>query len=131
MSDFSSASYNFDAILGGVGNEVIECRSIIRPSSSDLTLIPGTVLQFVAATPQHVTVWDGQTNTTVAGILLEPVTATATAKVVSMLSTGSYKNAHVNVYSDGADDPNPTAAQINQMQAQAGLIATGYEYASA
>lgn len=131
MSDFSSASYNFNAILGGVGNEVIEGRSIIRPSSSDLTLIPGTVLQFVAATPQHVTVWDGQTNTTVAGILLEPITITATGQIVSVLTSGSFKNEHVNVYSDGDGDPNPTAAQLNQMQVQAGLIATGYEYASA
>jgi len=131
MSDFSSAAYDFDAILGGVGNEVIQARSIIRPSSSDLALIPGTVLQFVAATPQHVTVWDGQTNTTVAGILLEPITVTSSAKVCSVLTSGSFKNEHVNVYSDGDGDPNPTAAQLNQMQVQAGLIATGYEYARA
>lgn len=131
MSDLSSATYNFDAILGGSGNETIVGRSIIRPSSSDLALVPGTVLQVVAATPQHLTIWDGQTNTTVAGILLEPVTATATAKVVSVLASGSFKNKAVNVYSDGADDPNPTAAQLNQMQVQSGLIATGFEYAPA
>lgn len=131
MSDLSSYSVDFAAILGGTGNEQINARSIIRPSSSDLTLIPGTVLQFVAATPQHVTVWDGQTNTVVAGILLEPITATATAKAVSVLTSGSFKNAAVNVYSDGDGDPNPTAAQLNQMQVQAGLIATGFEYVSA
>lgn len=129
MTDFSSATYDFDAILGGSGNETILGRSIIRPSSSDLTLAPGTVLQVVAATPQHLTIWDGQTNTTVAGILLEPVTATATAKVVSVLASGSFKNKAVNVYSDGDGDPNPTAAQLNQMQVQCGLIATGFEYA--
>lgn len=131
MTDLSSATYDFDAILGGSGNETILGRSIIRPSSSDLALIPGTVLQVVAATPQHLTVWDGQTNTTVAGILLEPVTATATAKVVSVLASGSFKNKAVNVYSHGENDPNPTAAQLNQMQVQCGLIATGFEYASA
>ena len=129
MTDFSSATYDFDAILGGSGNESVLGRSIIRPSSSDLALIPGTVLQVVAATPQHLTVWDGQTNTTGAGILLEPITATATAKVVSVLTSGSFKNKAVNVYSDGDGDPNPTAAQLNQMQVQCGLIATGFEYA--
>lgn len=130
MSDVSSSTNDYLSILGTAGDNQIVTRTIIRPSSSDLTLAPGVVLQNVAASSQHCTVWDGQTNTTVCGVLLQPVVATSRATPALILAAGSVKNEYVNIYSDGDGDPNPTAAQWNQMQTQAGIVPVGIESAT-
>lgn len=127
--DLNTYTTDFSQILAG-DDGVKVTRAIIRPSSADLNLEPGVVLQVVAGTPDACTVWDGKTNTTVCGVLLQPCTAGATAQPVTILASGSVKNENVNVYSDGDGDPAPTLAQWNQMQVQSGIIPAGTEYGS-
>jgi phosphate/sulfate permease len=128
--DLNTYSTDFLQILGSGGDHEIVCRGIIRPSSTDLDLIPGVLLMRYASDLSLCTVWDGATNTIVCGVLLSPCTAGATAIPATILASGTVKNENCSIYSDGDGDPVPTLVQWNQAQVQSGIIPQGTEYGS-
>lgn len=111
MSDVSSTSYDFNAILGGTGGVFICTRGVVRAGGSNESLVPGCVLE--ADSNAHVLQpWAG-TNPPL-GILLEPLTASATAQLAKVLMRGSVKPDHVHIY-DATANIELTATQWNML----------------
>jgi len=123
MSDVSSASYDFDAILGGTGPVFIVSRAVVRAGGSDETLVPGCVLQ-ADANAHNLEPWGGSNPPL--GILLEPITATTTAQLANVLVRGSVKPDHVHIYGASAN-VELTAAQWNTMRVY-GFPSTTFDY---
>jgi len=123
MSDVSSASYDFDAILGGTGPVFIVSRAVVRAGGSDETLVPGCVLQ-ADSNAHNLEPWGGSNPPL--GILLEPITATTTAQLANVLVRGSVKPDHVHIYGASAN-VELTATQWNTMRVY-GFPSTTFDY---
>lgn len=123
MSDVSSTSINFDAILGGTGPVFICTRGVVRAGGSDETLVPGCVLQ-ADSNAHNLEPWGG--SNPVLGVLLEPITAGTTAVAARVLMRGSVKPDHIHVYNATANTE-LTATQWNTMKAY-GFPSTSFQY---
>lgn len=123
MSDVSSASVDFNAILGGTGPVFICSRGVVRAGGTDETLVPGCVLQ-ADANAHNLEPWGGSNPPL--GILLEPITATTTAQLANVLVRGYVKPDHVHIYG-ATENVELTAAQWNTMRVY-GFPSTTFQY---
>lgn len=125
MSDFSSSTtqIDFSAIVAATGPYFIVPRAVVRAGGSNEVLVPGCVLQ-ADSNAHNLEPWGGSNSPL--GILLEPITATATAQVANVLVKGHVKPDHVHIYNAIANIE-LTAANWYQMKA-CGLPSNSFKY---